>query len=203
MAKVVLFGGPAGAGKSTLARAWCQNRPNAAHVQLDEVRSLIVSGFADPQEAGAAQDEQYEASVAATCALARAFAEEGHDVAVDDVLEPEKFERYWRRHLEGLDWQLVVVLPSLDTTLARASARSKRVLERHTRAQHASSSAWPASVRLDTTHLSLAESLKLVEEVLVERYAAASGGARAAAHLWRYSAVAHGRPQEEDVEVPP
>ena len=31
----------------------------------------------------------------------------------------------------------------------------------------------------------------------------AGGGAWAAARLWLYSAVAHGRPQEEDVEVPP
>lgn len=41
---LLLVGGPAGAGKSTLARAWCAAPARAAHVQLDEVRHLIVAG---------------------------------------------------------------------------------------------------------------------------------------------------------------
>ena len=85
---VVLFGGPAGAGKTTLARAWCATRPHAAHLELDEVRSLIISGLADPQEASGVQEAQYRLSVEATCALARAFATGGCDVAIDDVSSP-------------------------------------------------------------------------------------------------------------------
>jgi predicted kinase len=66
-----LLGGPAGAGKSTLARAWCAARGRAAHVQLDEVRHLIVAGRADPQQPGPLQSEQYALSARATMALAR------------------------------------------------------------------------------------------------------------------------------------
>jgi chloramphenicol 3-O-phosphotransferase len=159
---VALFGGPAGAGKSTLARGWAAGRERAAHVQLDGVREL-VSGLADPQEYGALQDEQYDLAVGATCALVRAFAAGGYDVAVDDVLEPATFERLWRPQLEGLDWRLVVVLPSLPETLARSRAREKRVQERHTRRQHAACAGWPPDVRIDTTGLSPAQSLRLAE----------------------------------------
>lgn len=163
---VALFGGPAGAGKSTLARAWCATRTQAAHVELDEIRQLIVSGRADPQETSALQATQYALSVAATCALARSFAEGGCDVAIDDVLEPDAFDRYWRPQLDGLAWTLVVVLPSLDETLARSTRREKRVREEHTQTQHARCAQWESAVRIDTTGLDVEASLALVIERL-------------------------------------
>jgi chloramphenicol 3-O-phosphotransferase len=163
---VVLFGGPAGSGKSSLARAWCATRPRAAHVELDEVRDLILSGRADPQEQSALQAEQYRLAVAATCALAHVFSADGYDVALDDVLEPEAFDRYWRARLEGLPWRLVVVLPSLEEALRRAAEREKRVREEHIRAQHARCAGWDGDVRLDTTGLALEQSLALVLERL-------------------------------------
>ncbi len=159
---VALFGGPAGAGKSTLARAWCATRPHAAHVELDEIRHLIVSGRADAQQPGDLQAAQYRLSVEATCALARAFASGACDVAVDDVFEPAAFDRYWRPALDGLAWKLVVVLPSLDETLARSAQRDKRVMEKHTRTQHARCADWDSTVRIDTTGLDVDQSLALV-----------------------------------------
>jgi predicted kinase len=159
---LVVFGGPAGAGKSTLARAWCATRGRAVHVQLDEVRELIVSGRADPQEPGDLQGEQYWLSVRASLALARAFLEAGYDVALDDVLLPPAFETGWRPLLDGLDWRVVIVLPSLKQTLARSRQRAKRVYERHTRDQHAGSEGWPVEFRIDTTGLTIEDSLELV-----------------------------------------
>jgi chloramphenicol 3-O-phosphotransferase len=167
---VVLFGGPAGAGKSTLARAWCGSRPQAAHLELDEIRQLIVSGLADPQESGDRQEAQYRLSVEATCSLARAFADGGCDVAIDDVLEPDAFETYWRPQLEGTRWQLVIVLPSLDETLARSAGREKRVKEEHTRAQYARSLDWDINTRIDTTGLSPEQSIALLLDRIREGY---------------------------------
>ena len=163
---LVLFGGPAGAGKSTLARAWCATRARAVHVELDAVRDLIVAGRADPQAAGDLQSAQYALSVRACCALARSFADGGYDVAVDDVLEPTAVERHWRPALTGADWRLVIVLPTLDEVLARAHARTKRVREEHSRAQHAACSAWGAEHRIDTTGLSTEASLAAVRQRL-------------------------------------
>ena len=134
-------------------------------MQLDEVRHLIVAGRADPQQPGALQSEQYALAVRATVALARTFIGGGYDVAVDDVLEPAAFDRDWRPLLDGLDWRLVIVLPDLEEVLRRSRAREKRVLENHSRAQHAACAGWPAEYRIDTTHLTVDESLALVRQV--------------------------------------
>lgn len=161
---VVLFGGPAGAGKTTLAAAWCATRERAVHIELDDVRGLIVAGRADPQRPeDPRQREQYSLAVAACCALAGVFADGGYDVAVGDVLEPEPFESDWRPRLGTLDWRLVVIVPGLDETLARSGGRAKRVLERHSIAQHGASLGWPEEIRLDTTGLTIGESLALVQ----------------------------------------
>lgn len=159
---VALFGGPAGAGKSTLARAWCATRPQAAHLELDEIRGLIVRGLVDPQDTSDLQETQYGLGVAGTCALARSFSIGGCDVAIDDVLEPAAFDRYWRPRLDGMPWKLVIVLPSLAETLARSAQRGKRVREEHIRTQYARCEGWDASVRIDTTGLNVDESLALV-----------------------------------------
>jgi chloramphenicol 3-O-phosphotransferase len=165
---VVLFGGPAGAGKSTLARAWCATRTQAAHIELDEIRSLLTSGRADPQESSDLQATQYGPSVEATCAVARAFAHGGCDVAIGDVLEPDAFEHYWRPQLDGLRWKLIVVLPSLNETLGRSAGCEKRVRGEHTRAQHGRCSTWNEAVLLDTTNLDIDQSLALVIDRLRE-----------------------------------
>jgi predicted kinase len=99
---MVMFTGPAGAGKTTLARAWRATRSRAVHVELDEVRNLIVSGLVDPQTVGPVQAEQYDTSVAACCALVREFIKRGYDGAVDDAIDPDGFERYWLPHMENI-----------------------------------------------------------------------------------------------------
>ncbi len=160
--RVLLLGGPAGAGKTTVAEMWCTTRAGAAHIQLDEVRALIRSGLADPQEEDDLQARQYELAVRASIALARVFAHSGYDVVIDDALEPGPFEDLWRVELAGLDYRVVILLPSLDETLRRSAARDKRVQERHTRGQHAALQAWDSGVRVDSTGLTPAQTLDAI-----------------------------------------
>ena len=58
------------------------------------------------------------------------------------------------------------MLPSLDETLARSGARTKRVLEEHTRSQHAASHLWPEHDRIDTTGLTVEESLARAQRLI-------------------------------------
>ncbi len=139
------------------------------HLQLDQVRDLIVAGRADPRRPGVVQSEQYELSVAACCALARVFVEAGYDVAVDDVLPPPAFDTHWRPALEGIDARAVVVVPSLDETLRRAGARDKRVPEDIIRRQYKASLLWPKRFQIDTTGLGLEESVRLVDGHISQR----------------------------------
>ncbi|WP_433556025.1 AAA family ATPase [Pseudonocardia xinjiangensis] len=150
---VLLLAGPAGAGKSTLAEAWAASRPLAAHVEVDKISEMITQGRIDPRDvADPGQSEQWETSVRATCALVRAFAERGVDVAVDDVLTPGPAEALWRPLLSGLPKILIVVLPTLDTCLARGTARPDKLVPEHlVRLQHDESATWPPHRHLDTT----------------------------------------------------
>ena len=166
-ARLVLFGGPAGSGKSTLAEAWCAMRERSAHIQLDEIRSLIVAGYADPQVVSDVQSEQFLLSVRACCALAREFLRSGYDVAIDDVLFPDRsFDTSWRGHLAGIQWRAVIIHPTLEETLARSSSRDKRVADHLVREQHQATFGWPERYRIDTTGISVRDSLTLVEAAL-------------------------------------
>jgi ribosomal protein S18 acetylase RimI-like enzyme len=164
--RMVMFAGPAGAGKSTLARAWCATRPRAVHVELDEVRHLIVSGLADPQEYGPLQGEQYDTSVAACCALVREFVSNGYDVAVDDAVDPKGFDGHWLPRLGGIDQSVVVVRPSLEAVLERGAGRSKRVRPDVVREQHAAAARWSTKLTIDTTGQSVEESLEAARRLI-------------------------------------
>ena len=155
MSRMVMFTGPAGAGKTTLARAWCATRRRAVHVELDEVRHLIVSGLVDPQTVGPVQAEQYDTSVAACCALVGEFIRRVYDVAVHDATDPDGFERYWLPRLRGIKYSVVVVRPSLKVVLERGAGRSKRVRADVVRDQHAAASRWPTERTIDTTEQSI------------------------------------------------
>ena len=165
-AVLLLVGGPAGAGKSTVATAWCRTRQRAVRIDLDEVRDLIIAGRADPQVLTPLQAEQYELSVRACVALARVFLAAGYDVALETVFEPEDFTQRWRPLLTGLAWHLVVLRPTLPVTLARSRARAKRVLEEHTIAQHQRTGGWSTDLQLDTSDLSIERTLEIINHRL-------------------------------------
>jgi chloramphenicol 3-O-phosphotransferase len=162
---VLLLAGPAGAGKSTLARAWCHTRLVAAHVQLDTVRNLLVQGLVDPRAVGELrQAEQWQASVSATCALVRSFAKSGIDVAVDDVMLPADVEDVWQPMLNGLLTHLVVVLPSLEEALARGRIRDKQRPRAPRCLPARRVRALAPSAQLDTTGQTVGESVNALLE---------------------------------------
>ena len=166
---LVLFGGPAGSGKSNLAAAWCSGRKRAAHIQLDEIRGLIVGGLADPKVPTDLQREQFLLAARACCLLAREFIRAGYDVAIDDVLYPgEAFDEAWQPHLDGIDWRVIVIYPTIEETLVRSSSRSKRVRDDLVREQYRAMTGWPSRFRVDTTGLGVQDCLALIERVMSE-----------------------------------
>lgn len=162
----MFFFGPAGAGKSTLAREWCNTRQRAVQIELDEVRSMIVSGLADPQSGSPAVSEQYETAARACCSLARAFLADGYDVTIDDAESLSGFESHWKPYLEGVDWSVAVIRPDLQTTLDPNDQRDKEVRREIIEEQHRIAGKWPEAFRVDTTGLTIEESLRKVTQVL-------------------------------------
>ncbi|MEV7770775.1 AAA family ATPase [Kitasatospora sp. NPDC086791] len=124
----VLLIGPAGAGKTTVARYWAERRPTpTAHISLDDVREWVQSGFANPQSGwNNASEAQYRLA-RRTCGFAcRNYLANGISCIIDDAVFPDRPAiglGGWKRHI-GPGMLPVVLLPSLDSVLHRNARRS-------------------------------------------------------------------------------
>ncbi|MEU3223453.1 Pro-rich N-terminal domain-containing protein [Streptomyces sp. NPDC006976] len=124
----VLLIGPAGAGKTTVARLWAaRRRVPTAHVSLDDVREWVCSGFADPQAGWNDQSEAQYRLARRTCGFAaRNFLANGISCILDDAVFPDRPVvglGGWKRHV-GPGLLPVVLLPGLEIVLERNAARS-------------------------------------------------------------------------------
>lgn len=127
-AVAVLLIGPAGAGKTTVARYWAEHRAvPTAHISLDDVREWVRSGFADPQAGWNDHSEAQYRLARRTCGFAaRNFLANGVSCVLDDAVFPDwpvVGLGGWKRHV-GPGLIPVVLLPGLDVVMERNAARS-------------------------------------------------------------------------------
>lgn len=131
--QVLLITGPAGAGKTTAARAFATAQSNpAVHLSLDAFRGAIVSGSANSLEGWDEEcGRQYRLARAACAATARTFAKAGYLVVIDDAVFPgwpEADLTGWQGDLDGLKLALAVLMPSLEAAIERDALRSEHTV---------------------------------------------------------------------------
>ncbi|MEU1406678.1 AAA family ATPase [Streptomyces sp. NPDC005728] len=126
---LTLLGGPPGSGKSTVADALASSagRPTV-HLHTDSLYTWIRSGFVLPYlpEARRQNEVVQKVMIDAACA----YADGGYDVVLDGILGPWLLDAF--RAACGkreLDLSYVVLRPSLEVTLSRASQREDRQLK--------------------------------------------------------------------------
>lgn len=171
----VLLIGAAGAGKTTIARYWADNRPAAtAHISLDDVREWVRSGFADPQSGWNEQSEAQYRLARRTCGFAaRNFLANGISCIIDDAVFPDRPVvglGGWKRHV-GPGLVPVVLLPGLDVVLARNAARSgnRRLSDEEVARIHGRMAGWYGSGLpiIDNSSLDVAEAAAALDQVVV------------------------------------
>lgn len=176
----VLLIGPAGAGKTTVARHWAGTRPvPTAHISLDDVREWVCSGFADPQAGWNDHSEAQYRLARRTCGFAaRNFLANGISCILDDAVFPDRPVvglGGWKRHV-GPALLPVVLLPGLEIVLDRNAARSgnRRLSDEEVARIHGRMAGWYGSGLpiIDNSHLDVEGTARALDETLARVIAA-------------------------------
>ncbi|MEU9636999.1 Pro-rich N-terminal domain-containing protein [Streptomyces tendae] len=170
----VLLIGPAGAGKTSVAKYWADHRRvPTAHISLDDVREWVRSGFADPQTGWNEHSEAQYRLARRTCGFsARNFLANGISCILDDAVFPDRPVvglGGWKRHV-GPGLLPVVLLPGLDIVLERNAKRSgnRRLTDEEVARIHGRMAGWYGSGLpiIDNSQLDIPETAHLLDEVL-------------------------------------
>ncbi|MDT0613954.1 Pro-rich N-terminal domain-containing protein [Streptomyces lancefieldiae] len=170
----VLLIGPAGAGKTSVAKYWADHRRvPTAHISLDDVREWVRSGFADPQTGWNENSEAQYRLARRTCGFsARNFLANGISCILDDAVFPDRPVvglGGWKRHV-GPGLLPVVLLPGLDVVLERNAERSgnRRLTDEEVARIHGRMAGWYGSGLpiIDNSQLDVPETAQVLDEVL-------------------------------------
>ncbi|MFI0720254.1 AAA family ATPase [Streptomyces sp. NPDC021224] len=171
----VLLIGAAGAGKTTIARHWADNRgAPTAHISLDDVREWVRAGFADPQAGWNEHSEAQYRLARRTCGFAaRNFLANGVSCIIDDAVFPDRPAvglGGWKRHV-GPGLVPVVLLPGLDIVLTRNAERSgnRRLSDEEVARIHGRMAGWYGSGLpiIDNSHLDVEAAAAALDRVVL------------------------------------
>ncbi|MEW2630590.1 Pro-rich N-terminal domain-containing protein [Streptomyces sp. NPDC048389] len=175
----VLLIGPAGAGKTTVARHWASNRRvPTAHISLDDVREWVCSGFADPQSGWNDNSEAQYRLARRTCGFAaRNFLANGISCILDDAVFPDRPVvglGGWKRHV-GPGLLPVVLLPGLEIVLERNAERSgnRRLSDEEVAGIHGRMAGWYGSGLpiIDNSKYDVETTARVLDDVLARAIA--------------------------------
>ncbi|MBX7550140.1 Pro-rich N-terminal domain-containing protein [Streptomyces sp. NPDC004232] len=175
----VLLIGPAGAGKTSVAKFWADHRRvPTAHISLDDVREWVRSGFADPQSGWNDNSEAQYRLARRTCGFAaRNFLANGISCILDDAVFPDRPVvglGGWKRHV-GPGLLPVVLLPGLDIVLERNAERSgnRRLTDEEVARIHGRMAGWYGSGLpiIDNSQLDVPGTARVLDEVLARAIA--------------------------------
>jgi AAA domain len=175
----VLLIGPAGAGKTSVAKYWAEHRHvPTAHISLDDVREWVRSGFADPQSGWNDNSEAQYRLARRTCGFAaRNFLANGISCILDDAVFPDRPVvglGGWKRHV-GPGLLPVVLLPGLEVVLERNAERSgnRRLTDEEVARIHGRMAGWYGSGLpiIDNSQLDVPTTARVLDEVLARSIA--------------------------------
>ncbi|MFC9627676.1 AAA family ATPase [Streptomyces sp. NPDC056930] len=125
-AGAVLLTGIPGSGKSTVATALASRFRMAAHIEVDALQQMIVSGGQWPSPtANAEADRQIFLRARNACLLADSFVRAGFIPVLDDVVVRRSHLDFYRTTLAAVPLHIVILAPGPAEAWRRNQAREK------------------------------------------------------------------------------
>ncbi|MES9510443.1 AAA family ATPase [Streptomyces sp. NPDC000609] len=125
-AGAVLLTGIPGSGKSTVAAALAGRFRMAAHIAVDALQQMIVSGGQWPSPAANAEaDRQIFLRARNACLLADSFVRAGFIPVLDDVVVRRSHLDFYRTTLAAVPLHIVILAPGPAEAWRRNQAREK------------------------------------------------------------------------------
>jgi len=127
MSNIVLITGSAGVGKSTISHRVAENFPKSIHIQVDNLREMMVKGMVPPKIDWSEEEiqqvlQQFQWARLTAIYMAKLYASQGVDVVIDDVFTPNFVEQYAALfEISGV--QRVLLYPKASTVIERIKQR--------------------------------------------------------------------------------
>jgi predicted kinase len=123
---IIFITGPAGSGKTTIARQVAQHFPKSLHIQVDHLREMMVNGVELPSGGGWNEEVGRQFRLARTTAIymAKLYAANGVEVVIDDVCVPPEFAEDYATLFDDPAVKRVLLLPTAAALVERMNKRA-------------------------------------------------------------------------------